>query len=151
MSVAFRRDGDEEHLEPKFEVPIPPGPNFVTEAGMHLIHKRINKLSALVETLSDESERNTAKRDLRYWRSRLATAELQPIPSGQVVEFGCSVEFLLNGKLRAITIVGHDEAEPSKGRLAFIAPLARAVLGLEVNETADFNGQEDAIEVVKIS
>jgi hypothetical protein len=24
MSVAFRRDGDEEHLEPKFELPIPP-------------------------------------------------------------------------------------------------------------------------------
>ena len=30
MSVAFRRESDEEHLEPKFELPIPPGPNYVT-------------------------------------------------------------------------------------------------------------------------
>lgn len=30
MSVAFRRDCDEEHLEPHFELPIPPGPNLVT-------------------------------------------------------------------------------------------------------------------------
>jgi len=30
MSVAFRRESDEEHLEPKFELPVPPGPNFVT-------------------------------------------------------------------------------------------------------------------------
>ena len=30
MSVAFRRDSDEEHLEPKFELPIPPGETVVT-------------------------------------------------------------------------------------------------------------------------
>jgi hypothetical protein len=26
MSVAFRRESDDEHMEPKFELPIPPGP-----------------------------------------------------------------------------------------------------------------------------
>jgi len=26
MSVAFRREGDDEQLEPKFELPIPPAP-----------------------------------------------------------------------------------------------------------------------------
>ena len=41
MSVAFRRDGDEEHLEPKFEIPIPPGPNRVTERGLALIEERL--------------------------------------------------------------------------------------------------------------
>ena len=25
MSVAFRRESDDEHMEPKFELPIPPG------------------------------------------------------------------------------------------------------------------------------
>ena len=34
MSVAFRRDSDEEHLEPKFELPIPAGPNLVTLRGL---------------------------------------------------------------------------------------------------------------------
>ncbi len=33
MSVAFRRETDDEHLEPKFEIPIPPGPNRVTAQG----------------------------------------------------------------------------------------------------------------------
>ena len=28
MSVAFRRESDEEHLEPIFEIPLPPGPNW---------------------------------------------------------------------------------------------------------------------------
>ena len=37
MSVAFRRESDEEHLEPKFELPIPPGPNLVTARGLALI------------------------------------------------------------------------------------------------------------------
>ena len=37
MSVAFCRESDEEHLEPKFELPIPPGPNLVTPRGLALI------------------------------------------------------------------------------------------------------------------
>ena len=34
MSVAFRRESDEEHKEPRFELPIPPGPNLVTARGL---------------------------------------------------------------------------------------------------------------------
>ncbi|MGZ3172811.1 MAG: GreA/GreB family elongation factor, partial [Croceibacterium sp.] len=44
MSVAFRRDSDEEHLEPKFELPIPPGPNLVTARGLQMIGDRIAEL-----------------------------------------------------------------------------------------------------------
>lgn len=80
MSVAFRRDGDEEHLEPKFEVPSPPGPNLVTAAGMTLIEERIEALDARIATISDETTLAAARRDLRYWRNRLATAELQSTP-----------------------------------------------------------------------
>ena len=40
MSVAFRRESDEEHLEPKFELPFPPGPNLVTPRGLALIEGR---------------------------------------------------------------------------------------------------------------
>ena len=31
MSVAFRRDSDEEHKEPRFELPIPVGPNLLAK------------------------------------------------------------------------------------------------------------------------
>jgi transcription elongation GreA/GreB family factor len=88
---------------------------------------------------------------LRYWRKRLATAEVQPAPSGDVAMFGHRVRFVLNGKEREVHIVGHDEADPAKGALAFTAPLARALLGAEVGEFVDFNGQEEAIEVLGLS
>ena len=78
MSVAFRRDSDEEHLEPKFELPIPPGPNLVTPRGLSLIEGRVAELEArLAEPLSDE-ERKAVMRDARYWRARLASAQLAP-------------------------------------------------------------------------
>ncbi len=150
MSVAFRRDGDEEHLEPKFEVPIPPRPNLVTPEGLALIQSRIAALETELPTLTEETALNTAKRDLRYWRKRLATAEVQPAPSGDRAMFGHRVRFALNGKEREIRIVGHDEADPAKGALAFTAPLARALLGAEVGEFVDFNGQEEAIEVLAL-
>jgi hypothetical protein len=47
MSVAFRRESDEEHLEPRFELPIPSGPNLVTQRGLQLIRERVDELEAL--------------------------------------------------------------------------------------------------------
>jgi transcription elongation GreA/GreB family factor len=150
VSVAFRRDGDEEHLEPKFEVPIPPGPNRVTARGMAIIHERIATLAADVAALTEETALNAAKRDLRYWRARLATAEVEPAPAGDTVQFGSRVRFVLDGKPREVAIVGHDEADPANGLLAFTAPLARALLGAEAGEFVDFAGREEAIEVVEV-
>jgi transcription elongation GreA/GreB family factor len=150
VSVAFRRDGDEEHLEPKFEVPIPPGPNRVTARGIAIIHERIAALAADVAALTEETALNAAKRDLRYWRARLATAEVEPAPAGDTVQFGSRVRFVLDGKPREVAIVGHDEADPANGLLAFTAPLARALLGAEAGEFVDFAGREEAIEVVEV-
>jgi transcription elongation GreA/GreB family factor len=154
MSVAFRRDGDDEHLEPKFELPIPPGPNRVTPRGLALIGERVTALEALVASLAgrgaDDAERKAAQRDLRYWQTRQVTAELVPAPSGETVEFGTSVTFLLNGKQRTLAIVGDDEADPAAGSIAFAAPLARALIGAEVGDLLAFAGKDDAIEVLAI-
>ena len=46
MSVAFRREGDDEHMEPKFELPIPPGPNLVTARGLAHIRAKLAALEA---------------------------------------------------------------------------------------------------------
>ena len=56
MSVAFRRESDEEHLEPKFEIPIPPGPNLVTVRGLEQIRAKVTTLEALIPVLTDETE-----------------------------------------------------------------------------------------------
>ncbi|MCT2399356.1 GreA/GreB family elongation factor [Novosphingobium mangrovi (ex Huang et al. 2023)] len=150
MSVAFRREGDDEHLEPKFEIPIPPGPNLVTARGKALIDARVIEMEARVAADLDETALKAAKRDLRYWQTRQVTAEVQPVPDGSVVAFGTRVTFLLNGKERVLGLVGDDEADPAAGLVSFSAPLARALMGAEEGELLPFNGREDAIEVLAV-
>ncbi|MFT3965084.1 MAG: GreA/GreB family elongation factor [Sphingobium sp.] len=151
MSVAFRRDIDEEHLEPKFEIPIPPGPNLVTPRGLALIRAKVAELEALVPALAEEKALADAKRQLRYWRTRQATARPAPAPDGRTVEIGCTVRLLHLGKERRIAIVGDDEADPASGLLAFSAPLARAIMGAEVGEVLPFGGKDQAIEISEIN
>ena len=150
MSVAFRRDGDEEHLEPKFEIPIPPGPNLVTARGLQLIRARVAEFEAKLASLTDEAAILAAKRDLRYWQTREITAELVPLPAGDKVEIGTRVCFLFKGKQRSLSIVGDDEADPAKGLVSFAAPLSRALMGAESGEILAFGGMDDAIEVVSV-
>jgi len=150
MSVAFRRDGDDEHLEPKFEIPIPPGPNLVTARGKALIDEKVTALETAIA--SAEPERVEAlKRELRYWQTRQVTAEVVPAPSGDTVEIGTTVSLRLNGKARVLSIVGDDEGDPGAGLVAFSSPLARALMGAEVGEMVDWAGTEGAIEVQAIT
>lgn len=150
MSVAFRRDGDDEHLEPKFEIPIPPGPNLVTARGKRLIDEKVAAFEAQVAE-GDVADIEPAKRSLRYWQVRQITAEQMPPPSGNCVEFGTTVTFRLGGRQRTLTIVGDDEADPAAGLIAFSAPLARAMMDAEPGEFVPFAGREDAIEVLAIT
>ena len=137
MSVAFRRESDEEHLEPRFELPIPPGPNLVTERGLALIGERIAALEAGNAAAADEA-------------ARQLSAELAPLPAGDKVEFGVTVKIRLRGTEKTFRIVGDDEADPAAGLLSFNAPLARAMLGAEPGDLLPFAGEDDAIEIVAI-
>jgi transcription elongation GreA/GreB family factor len=151
MSVAFRRDSDEEHLEPKFEIPIPAGPNMVTPRGMALIDARVAELEAGIAGSLDELAVAMLKRDLRYWQTRQITAEVAPTPTGEKVEFGATVSVLLNGRQRTFQIVGEDEASPAAGLLSFTAPLSRAMSGAEVGEVLPFGGASDALRILAVS
>ncbi|TPG12197.1 GreA/GreB family elongation factor [Sphingomonas oligophenolica] len=149
MSVAFRRDSDEEHLEPKFEIPIPTGPNLVTAHGRALIDARIAALESALAGLDDDGAK-PIQRDLRYWKTRRATAAETLAPADGSIGFGSIVDIRLMGKPRVIHIVGDDEADPKADRIAFSAPLARALIGAEVGDAMPFNGRDDAIEIVAI-
>jgi transcription elongation GreA/GreB family factor len=150
MSVAFRREGDDEHLEPKFELPLPPGPNLVTARGLAQIRAKVAELEAALPSLTGETETAAMRRDLRYWHTRQSTAELVDAPDGQRVAFGITVTIRLNGQQRAITIVGNDEADPGAGLMAFSSPLCRAMMDAEVGDMLDFAGKTDAIEILAI-
>lgn len=151
MSVAFRREGDDEHLEPKFELPIPPGPNLVTERGLALIAARVAELEAELAGLSDEEAIKKHRRVMRYWLTRQATAQVMPPPAGPAAAFGSVVTFRLNGKERTVTLVGDDEADPAAGLLAFTAPLSRALMGAEAGDEVDFGGKSGAVEVLRVA
>jgi transcription elongation GreA/GreB family factor len=150
MSVAFRRDSDEEHLEPRFELPIPPGPNLVTARGLALIEARNAELEAAIAVAPPE-QLPALQRDLRYWRTRLATAQLAPPASGKLVALGTSVTVEQDGTSRILVIVGHDESDPAEGRIAFTAPLAKALIGSEIGEEVEAPGPGGPITVVAIA
>ena len=150
MSVAFRRESDEEHLEPTFEIPLPPGPNWVTARGLRLTREKVEALEAVDMAEMAEEEAKKLKRELRYWRTRLATAELRPVPDGEAVAFGTRVSYQLNGKDKQVDIVGDDEADPNEGRISFSSPLARAIMDAETGEKIDFGGKSEAVEILSI-
>ena len=149
MSVAFRRDSDEEHKEPRFELPIPAGPNLVTEGGPGLIDSCIASLEA-EQAEADEPRREEIARDLRYWRTRRVTAIVAPIPPADEIAFGSRVRIAVDGSERVIRIVGDDEADPATGLIAYSAPLARALIGAADGEVVSLPGRPDAVEVIEI-
>ena len=150
MSVAFRRESDEEHKEPRFELPVPPGPNLVTTRGYALIEARTEALEAAVAAAAGDEQRAELQRDLRYWRTRLATAQVAPVPRGDAVAFGTRVGIEQGGSLRSLTIVGHDEADPAAGLIAFGSPLARVLMGAEAGEEVLLPGSGEAAWVVSV-
>ncbi len=150
MSVAFRRESDEEHKEPRFEIPIPLGPNLVTPRGLAMIEAELARCTKRVEAETEELALNDAKRDLRYWRTRLATAQIAPPPPDGEVGIGSRVTLRLNGIDKIIHIVGDDEADPAAYYIAFSAPLARALMGGYAGEWVDFAGKAEAIEILTV-
>jgi transcription elongation GreA/GreB family factor len=150
MSVAFRRESDDEHLEPKFALPIPPGPNLVTARGYALIQARHNALEAELATELNEEERKRVLREATYWRSRLTSAQVAPVPAGDKVAIGTRVAVERGGVVKTLEIVGHDESDPAAGRISFASPLARALLGSQVGDEVELPGSPDPVPILSV-
>lgn len=151
MSRAFVKE-DDDAVEELPERPVSTAPNLVTAAGLEAIEA---ELSALNEALSaageDRAERARINRDLRYWSARRSTAQLvQPPANCESVRFGCSVTIERDdGRTQTFRIVGEDEAAPETGTISHVSPLARALLGKSVGDTARV--AEHEVEITKIS
>jgi transcription elongation GreA/GreB family factor len=150
MSVAFRRESDDEHKEPEFELPIAVGPNLVTPRGLRLLGEEVARLEVEIAGTAEEDARKKLQRRLRYFHTRQSTAEVQAPPEDGSVGIGCRVTYRLNKAEKTISIVGGDEADPALGCVAFSAPLARALMGAEVGERVEYQDREDAIEIVAV-
>ena len=157
MSVAFTREEDLEATAADLvDRPISPHPNHVTPEGMAGIEAELASARAAYSAAqakgSIEADRTAmarATRDLRYWSARRASAQLlETKPDGRV-RFGGSVTIEReDGRTQTWRIVGEDEADPAKGSVSHVSPLARALMGRRVGDEATVAGQ--SVEIVAV-
>jgi len=85
------------------------------------------------------------------WSTPCPSAQLtQPEPEPGRVQFGVTVEIEReDGRRQRFRIVGEDEADPARGSVSYVSPLARAVLGRRVGDAVAVNGAE--IEIVGVT
>lgn len=125
--------------------PLPTGvTNYVTPRGLSLLRQELTELETergATQHDPDESERS---RKLALLNGRIG-ALTQRIASASVIDptvqphtevrFGATVTLHpKKGPDRTLTIVGVDEADASHGRVAFTAPIARAMQGKYVGD-----------------
>ncbi|TPK75160.1 transcription elongation factor GreA [Mesorhizobium sp. B2-4-18] len=155
MSRAFTREEDSENaIAGVGERPISTHRNLVTERGLAQIDDNLADLRdimAKAERKADRERIAVVSRDLRYWTARRESAELSvPEPGSDVVRFGMGVTLQSDdGKKVHWKIVGEDEADPAKGSISHVSPMAVALFGKKVGDVASVNGKE--WEIVKLS
>lgn len=153
MSRAFVKEPDgEDIIDDLPERPVSAHPNFVTAEGLAAIEAELRRLQAkLVEAGDDRGAQARIQRDLRYWRARRATAEIVPPPADNAeVRFGSTVTIKRDdGRTQTFRIVGEDEADPTKGSVSYVSPLARALVGKAVGGVVEIAGGE--AEIVQVA
>jgi transcription elongation GreA/GreB family factor len=152
MSRAFVKEQDDKPEE-LAERPVSSNPNFVTVRGLRLIDAEIEaarRMLAAGQHDQDKSLISRASRDLRYWTQRRASAQLREAARGaDVAGFGMRVTIMRNDhRKQEFAIVGEDEADPVKGYISYVSPLARALMGRSEGDVVDIPGGE--AEIMKL-
>ena len=153
MSVAFTK---EESAETAAETqlpdrPISPHPNLVTEAGLKALElQSAEALKAYEEAqkIEDVNERRRQSanplRDARYFAARVRSAQvMKPPATTDTVGFGNQVTFEReDGRVQCFRIMGEDEADPARGSISYVSPVARLLTGKAVGEVVGPPGRE---------
>jgi len=142
VSKAFTKDDrPDEPLVVRHRPPLPDGvPNYVTPRGLQALRAELAAAEPGARRL--ELER------------RIAAAVLAPPPADRdEIRFGARVRMQdAAGEIREVLIVGVDEANPAEGLIAFVAPLARALLGRRAGDAVTLRapGGTEELDVVSI-
>ena len=148
MSRAFTREEDSENAIAGIgERPISPHRNLVTEHGLAQIEENLADLRDILAKAEKKADREriaVVSRDLRYWTARRESAELSvPEPGSDLVRFGMGVTLEGgDGKKVHWKTVGEDEADPAKGTISHVSPMAVALFGKRIGDVATVNGKE---------
>jgi transcription elongation factor GreB len=142
--------------------PLPDGtPNYVTRRGLAALHAELRSWERECQRLEthDEADRGHAlavvHARMRELEERITSATLidSHTLAHDQVRFGAQVVVRgVDDVERHYEIVGVDEADVAHGRLAFIAPLARALLGKRVGDAVTLRSPrgEEELEVVRM-
>jgi transcription elongation GreA/GreB family factor len=154
MSRAFVKEDAADTFEDLPERPVSEHPNYVTAQGLALIEAEAARLAqehAAAMAAKDRAALAKTARDLRYWNARRASAQVIPPPADcSEVRFGCTVMLARgDGRKQTFRIVGEDEAEPARGTLSHVSPLARALMGKQVGEVVPAGQDEAEILAIK--
>ncbi len=127
--------------------------NLVTPKGLELIEAelaRLHREHAAAQDVDDKPRLAKINRDLRYWTSRRATAQVMEAPrDANEVQFGSTVTIERDdGRRQTYRIVGEDEADPSLGTLSYVSPVAQALIGKVLGETVQAGIAEATIVAI---
>lgn len=138
------------------ELPVPPGPNFVTPRGHAALTTRLVRRQAELGVLKARTERldklpeAAAERDIRWLEARLKAAVVIDPAAHDLTEvaFGLAVT-VADGQGRQTTyqITGEDEADATRHRIAPTSPLARALMGARVGDSVTWPRPAGTIEL----
>jgi transcription elongation GreA/GreB family factor len=152
VSRAFIKETDEtsERLPEK---PISAHPNLVTPEGLELIEATLGRMReerAAALAANDQGAQARIERELRYWAARHATAQVVRPPSDfAAVSFGCTVTIVRSdGRKQLYRIVGEDEADPARGTISYVSPLARTLMGKQVGDVVPLGNAH--VEILQI-
>jgi transcription elongation GreA/GreB family factor len=158
MAVAFTREEDYEAQAANLpDRPLSPHPNLVTQVGLQAIDDALAEARAAYAAAqatggvsADRTAMARATRDLRYWSARRASAQLtEPTAVAGQVQFGRTVRVAReDGREQTFQIVGEDESDPAGGKISYVSPLARALLGKRAADVVTVSGAE--VEILAI-
>jgi transcription elongation GreA/GreB family factor len=154
MSKAFTKEPETGDVYDDLpDRPVSPH-NLVTPKGLEMIEAELARLHlehAAAQEANDRALLAKTNRDLRYWTSRRATAQVMAPPkNAKEVHFGSTVTILReDGRRQTYRLVGEDEADPSQGTLSYVSPVAQALIGKQVGDVAEAGTAE--AEIVDIS
>lgn len=170
MSRAFVKEDDAG--EPPIVPPraaLPPGvANYVTPTGLEKLRAEYTELEAeRTKAEANREDEANRTRQLTILNARLSALH-ERLASARVIDpatqppdevrFGATVILKTvkgpkSGMKRTFTIVGVDEADVAEGKVAFVAPIAKGVIGAKVGDTLTLKlgRMEEQVEVTGIS
>jgi len=146
VSRAFVKETDSDKVGLP-DRPISLHRNLVTETGLAEIEAALARFETAHRTSAEQGDQEgaaAALREVRYWKARRASAELiQPSDDRTKASFGMTVTLRRgDGREQTFRIVGEDEADPSRGTVSYVSPLALAVLAHSAGDTVVIGASE---------